>query len=298
MKLGILLVPDVPWTTMIDRWRAAEELGFDSAWTYDHVWWRRVTDTPWFSAFSVLSPAAAVTERITLGTMVVSPNFRHPVLAVKDATTVDDVAGGRFVLGIGSGAASAGDAEALGGSPLAPPVRAARFDEFVELTARLLRDSTVDYRGRFFTANQVWMRPPTARPSRVPLAIAASGPRGMALAARHGRAWITTGPANWLAGHTIDECFSEVTSQAAMLRAACDEEGRSTAEVDRIMLATPMCGDPLSSAGAFLALAERAAEVGMTDLVVHWPRTSGIYAGDPRAVERIVPAILDKVHGL
>src|SRR5512144_1231548 len=115
MRLGVLILPDMSWPDNVDRWRAAEQLGFDSAWTYDHIWWRGLRDHAWFAAMPVLAAAAAVTERIGIGIMVASPNFRHPVLTAKEAIAIDDISRGRFLLGVGSGAPLAGDAEVLGG---------------------------------------------------------------------------------------------------------------------------------------------------------------------------------------
>ena len=60
-------------------WQRAEELGFHTAYTYDHLSWRTFRDGPWFGAVPTLTAAASVTERLRLGTLVTSPNFRHPV---------------------------------------------------------------------------------------------------------------------------------------------------------------------------------------------------------------------------
>ena len=67
------------WSTARDLWRRVEELGFDHAWTYDHLAWRSLRDSTWFGAVPFLAAGAVVTERIRLGTLVASPNFRHPV---------------------------------------------------------------------------------------------------------------------------------------------------------------------------------------------------------------------------
>ena len=84
-------------------WRRAEALGFDHAWTYDHLAWRSLRDSPWFGAVPTLTAAAMATERIRLGTLVASPNFRHPVPFATELVTLDDISGGRLTLGIGAG---------------------------------------------------------------------------------------------------------------------------------------------------------------------------------------------------
>src|SRR5258706_458867 len=102
MRLGIVILPDQPWATAARRWRLAEEYGFHHAWTYDHLGWRDLVDGPWFGAVPTLTAAATVTSRIRLGTLVASPNFRHPVSFVREVTAIDDISDGRFVLGVGA----------------------------------------------------------------------------------------------------------------------------------------------------------------------------------------------------
>jgi alkanesulfonate monooxygenase SsuD/methylene tetrahydromethanopterin reductase-like flavin-dependent oxidoreductase (luciferase family) len=298
MRVGTLIIPDTGWEKNAERWRSAERLGFDSAWTYDHIWWRGLRDSPWFSAVPVLSAAAAVTERLRIGLMVASPNFRHPVTLAKDAIAIDDVSRGRFVLGVGSGAPSAGDAEVLGGEPLSPRERGARFAEFVELTGRLLDNSVFSYAGRYYGAKDARMIPGSVQRPRLPLAIAASGKTGIQLAAQHGDAWITAGPANWLSGYTPQECLAAVAEQATELRRCCDRAGRDFLSMERIMIATPMCGNPLESAKTCLRIAEQYAEAGMSHLVIHWPRKSGIYAGDERVLADIADEVLPTISSL
>lgn len=298
MRLGTLILPDTRWQRSAARWRAAERLGFDAAWTYDHVWWRGLRDSAWFAAVPVLSAAAAVTEHIQLGLMVASPNFRHPVLTAKEAIAIDDISGGRFTLGVGSGAPSAGDAEVLGGEPLPPAQRAARFAEFVRLTDKLLDNPVVSYAGRYYSASEARMIPGSVREPRLPLAVAASGKAGLRLAAGYGDAWITAGPADWLGGYTPQECLAAVTAQVGELRRACELADRDFAAMERIMIATPMCGDPLESAKACLRIAEQYAEAGMTHLVIHWPRESGIYGGDEQVMRDIAAEALPRIAAL
>jgi alkanesulfonate monooxygenase SsuD/methylene tetrahydromethanopterin reductase-like flavin-dependent oxidoreductase (luciferase family) len=298
LKLGVLIVPEKRWPESSRRWATVEELGFDSAWTYDHIWWRSMPDSAWFSSIPLVAAAASITTRVKVGIMVASPNFRHPVLVAKDAIAIDDVSGGRFVLGIGAGAAKAGDAEVLGREPLSSPDRFARFQEFVELTDRLLREPNTTFDGRFYSARDARMIPGCLQQPRVPLAIGACGPKSLAVAARYGDAWVTPGPADWLGDHTLDECVATVAAQLDHLKRACERNGRDVDELDRILIATGMGGNPLESPGKCLEIAERFAAVGMTHLVIHWPRESGVYAGDPRVVEEIAASALPQIRAL
>lgn len=293
-----MILTEEPWRHNAHRWRTAEELGFDSAWTYDHLHWRALRESAWYAAMPVLAAAAAVTERITIGVMVASPNFRHPVTLAKDTVTLDDISAGRFVLGIGAGSPDAGDVAVLGAAALPPSERADRFEEFVELTDRLLRSPTTTQAGRFYTANEAIMIPGCVRRPRAPLAIAASGQRGLALAARYADAWVTMGPTEWSRGYQPDECLAVVAGQMTRFRRACGEAGRDADQIDRIFVTTGWAGDPLASPQACLELAERYAAVGMTELVIHWPRAHGVYAGDPAVLHGIAAEVLPRIREL
>ena len=86
VRVGIVILPDERWSVARERWRRAEEYGFHTAWTYDHIGWRSLVDGPWFDAVPTLTAAALVTSTIRLGTFVASPNFRHPVPFARELT--------------------------------------------------------------------------------------------------------------------------------------------------------------------------------------------------------------------
>ncbi|CAM3727222.1 LLM class flavin-dependent oxidoreductase [Kibdelosporangium persicum] len=294
MRLGVLILPETSWPDNARRWRTVEDLGYDSAWTYDHLWWRSLSDGAWFSSVPVLSAAAAVTRRMAIGVMVASPNLRHPVVMAKDAISINDIAGGRFVLGVGAGSSGAGDALVVDRVPLSAKERADRFAEFVALTDQLLHAPVSSHSGRFYAVDSAHMLPRYPPP----LAVAASGQRGMALVARYANAWITMGPTDFSRDYRPDECLAIVTAQTEALRRACDRAGRAMTDLDRIFVTTGWAGDPLRSASDCLALAERYAKAGITHLVVHWPRESGVYAGDPAVLHDIAATALPAVHEL
>ncbi|MEU3625172.1 luciferase [Amycolatopsis coloradensis] len=296
MRIGVLILPERRWSDQVAQWRAVEDLGFDSAWTYDHLWWRSLSENPWYGAVPVLSGAAVATERVRLGLLVGSPNFRHPVPLAKDALTLDEMSGGRFTLGLGAGSPTAGDDAVLRPEVPAPGERADRFAEFVELTDQLLREPVTTYHGEHYRAEGARMIPGCVQRPRLPFAIAATGRRGMDLAARYGQSWVTLGPAA-PGGVSPHECVTEVVpAQVKALESACARAGRDVGE--RIFVTTPGTGDPLVSWQACLDLAIGYASAGITHLIVHWPRESGVYAGDVKVLSDISQYALEKIHSL
>ncbi len=145
MRHGVVILPQAPWAEQARLWREAESLGFDSAFTYDHLAWRSLAGQPWGATIPTLTAAASVTSSIRLGTFVASPNFRHPVPFAKELTTLDDIAGGRVILGVGSGGTGF-DAYVLGQPELTPRQRHERFAEFVHDLDLLLRFEQEDRR--------------------------------------------------------------------------------------------------------------------------------------------------------
>lgn len=264
------------------RWRRAEEYGFDHAWTYDHIGWRNLVDGPWFDAVPTLTAAAQVTSRIRLGTLVASPNFRHPVHFAREITALDDLSEGRFVLGVGAGGAGF-DATVLGRPELSARARVDRFSEFVELLDEVLRRDRVTWHGRYFEAVDARSTPGCVQTPRVPFVVAANGPRSMRLAARFGQGWVTTGGPT----DNADDWWRLVATQAQRF---ADAAAGST--VDRYLSLDAAPAFSLSSVEAFVDAVGRAGELGFTDVVAHWPRRVGWYAGDEAILERVATDVL------
>lgn len=286
MRVGVVILPELSWTVAVDRWRDAEARGFSTAWTYDHLTWRSLRDGPWFGAVPLLAAVAASTSTLRIGTLVTSPNFRHPALLAKDVMTLDDISAGRIDLGIGAGGVGF-DAVALGGPAPSPAERGARFAEFVDALDVLLSAPKASFNGTFFTAVESRTIPGCAQRPRPPFTIAAAGPRALDVAARHGQAWVTYGPlAN---GESSDGWFAGVARQSAALDEACARIGREPASIDRVALVPLELGWPQSSVAAWDQFCGRLGELGFTDVVVHWPRP------DDPALAGPDPALFDEV---
>ncbi|MCU1438110.1 MAG: luciferase [Naasia sp.] len=275
MRHGIVILPQQPWAEARRLWSSAEGLRFDSAWTYDHLSWRTLADQPWHATLPTLTAAATVTEMIRLGTFVASPNFRHPVPFAKELATIDDIAGGRLQAGVGSGGTGF-DASVLGQRALTARERHRRFVEFVEGLDVLLRQETdgpISFDGDWFTAVDARMVGAPRQSPRLPLLLAADGPKGMALAAERAEGWITFG------GDADDreQWWADVAARVRMLETAEAQSGR---RLQRLLTLDGASGSALESVDAFQEAEGRAAELGFDEVIVHWPRREGIYAGD------------------
>ncbi|MCQ0024690.1 LLM class flavin-dependent oxidoreductase [Streptomyces somaliensis DSM 40738] len=288
MRLSTVVLPVHRWSEGRKIWRRAEELGFHAAYTYDHLSWRTFRDGPWFGAVPTLTAAAAVTRDIRLGTLVTSPNFRHPVTLAKELITLDDVSGGRITLGVGAGGTGF-DATALGREAWTPRERADRFAEFVALLDRLLTEDAVTREGVHYSAREVRNVPGCVQRPRLPFAVAATGPRGMRLAARYGRAWVTTGDPKLSETGTPEQSRAALREQVGRLGEACARVGRDVGELDKILLTgfTPEANGLLESVDAFVDFAGRHAELGFDEIVVHAPVPDSVFAADEAVFERI-----------
>ncbi|MEU6573114.1 LLM class flavin-dependent oxidoreductase [Streptomyces sp. NPDC046805] len=289
LRLSTVILPYRRWHEGArSAWMRAEELGFHAAYTYDHLSWRSFRDGPWFGAIPTLTAAAAVTERLRLGTLVTSPNFRHPVQLAKELISLDDISGGRVTLGIGAGGTGF-DATALGQEPWTPRERADRLAEFVPLLDRLLTEDSVSYEGHFYSAHEARNIPGCVQRPRLPFAVAATGPRGLKLAARHGQAWVTTGDPKLYETGTPEESRAAIRGQVEKLGKACAEIGRDAGTVEKTLLTgfTPDRGRPLESLDAFVDFAGRHQELGFDEIVIHWPIPDSDFAANEKVFEQI-----------
>lgn len=294
LRVGVLIVPCEPWSVARRRWEAADALGFDHAWTYDHLVWRRVGNRSLFDGFVTLASAAAVTERVGLGTLVISPNLRHPAVVAKTAASLADASGGRLHLGIGAGSGG-GDAQLLGQDGWSSAERMERLEEFIDVVGSLLAGGPIDHAGRYYTVRDQGLEPAFPRGDGPPLLIAANGPRGMRLAAAQSSGWVTDG-GFWQLDDPTPERFRE---NAARLLAAFVHEaqgaGWSVAAHRRVVLVAPDADPVLTDPDGFLEACDAYARAGFTDLVFHDP---GPLGGDERAVERIGEQALQTARSL
>jgi probable F420-dependent oxidoreductase len=232
MKIGMLLPmndadgPDAStWSRIRTLASLAEEGGLDSLWVYDHLVFRMPEEPEdgIHEAWTLLTAVAAVTARVELGTIVLGTGFRPPALLAKMAATLDEVACGRLILGLGTGWHE--PEYAAFGYPF--DHRAGRFEEALGIIGPLLRGERVTFHGRWHDVDDAVLIPPPPRPARLPgrmpILIAAKGERVLRLAARHADAW----NAAWFG--LPNDRFHQ---RHADLVAACETEGRDPATLE------------------------------------------------------------------
>jgi probable F420-dependent oxidoreductase len=165
----------------------AEQVGFDSIWLGDHLLYRFAsgeTRGPW-EAWTTLAGLAEATSRVAIGPLVASTAFHSPFMLAKQAATVDEISGGRLVLGLGAGW-NATEFAALG-QPF--DRRVARFEEAFTIVRTLLAHGSIDFEGEFYQARDAELLPRPSRPGGPPLLIGSSGARMLAATMPYANAW-------------------------------------------------------------------------------------------------------------
>ena len=226
MKVGLILPMSdddgggtPSWPEIRDLARQAEAGGADSVWVYDHLLLRfDGRPTGIHEAWTLLAAVAVATEHVELGTIVLATSFRSPALLAKMATTLDAISGGRLILGVGCGWHE--PEYAAFGFPF--DHRVDRFEESLRILGPLVREGAVTFVGNYQRAEDCVILPRGPR-ARIPLLVAAKGPRMLRLAAAHADAWNTA----WF-GMPDDR----LAQRLGALRTACAEAGRDPATLE------------------------------------------------------------------
>jgi alkanesulfonate monooxygenase SsuD/methylene tetrahydromethanopterin reductase-like flavin-dependent oxidoreductase (luciferase family) len=225
MKIGVQLPEverEVRWTEIRDIARTAESAGFDSLWLGDHLLFR---DPVWgdrgpWEAWSLLAALGEATERVLIGPLVAATSFHNPAMIAKKAATVDEISGGRLILGLGAGWNRA-EYDAFG---FPYDNRVSRFEEAFNIIRTLIREGSIDHVGRFYTNREMELLP-RAR-ADIPLMVGSNGPRMLRITAAHVDMWNT-----WYTG--FDNRREGLGPLLAELDAACRDVGRDPSTIER-----------------------------------------------------------------
>ncbi|MHB8459941.1 MAG: LLM class flavin-dependent oxidoreductase [Candidatus Limnocylindrales bacterium] len=227
LKVGIQLPEverEVRWPEYRAMARLAEDVGFDSIWMGDHLLYRSEAlgaRGPW-EAWTMLAGLAEATSRIALGPLVACTSFHNPAMLAKMAATVDEISGGRLILGLGAGWNET-EYRAFG-FPF--DRRISRFAEAFTIIRTLLRDGRVDFAGEFYSARDCELLPSPARAGGPPLMVGSKGARMLEITIPHVDSWNV-----WYAD--TGNRPEGVPALRDQVDAACRAAGREPATVER-----------------------------------------------------------------
>lgn len=244
--------------------RRAEEAGFSAVWCWDHFVSRGKKESPVLECWTTLTAAAAVTQRIRVGSFVTNVMNRQPALLARMLATLADQSGGRVELGIGVGGYGP-ELEAYGMPFPEPAERIARLEEAVAVLRLLWAGGPADYEGRFYRLREAWARPAPAPAPRI--VVGGEKPAGARLAARVGDGWTTNG--------------ADYERLLPIHLAELEAHGRQRADVAHLVALSLSRDEPLERqpiiadmAGVLAEWRERGAD----ELIVNWLRPPALPA--------------------
>ncbi len=221
IRFGVTL-PQIKrtWQETRDAAVLFDELGYDSVWVCDHLYGIPNPALPIFEAWTELAAVAAVTQRVELGTLVTPPFFRHPSVFAKQLATLDNIAGGRVIAGLGAGWMPREFTD-FGMPFLSTGQRLTQLRETVELLKRMWGEDEdeVSYQGEFVAATNVVCQPKP--PRRIPILIGGAGEKvTLKLVAQEADIWNNLAGQQPHLGHKVE-----------VLKRHCDDVGRDFAEI-------------------------------------------------------------------
>ncbi len=225
MRIGVQLPEverEVPWREVRDIALAAEATGYDSIWVGDHLLFRDEKTGvrgPW-EAWSTLAALAEATERVSLGPLVAATSFHSPAMLAKKAATVDEISGGRLILGLGAGW-NESEYRAFG---FPYDNRVSRFEEAFTIIRTLIREGSIEFEGRYYRVEGSELLPRARRD--IPLMIGSNGPRMLRIAAAHVDMWNT-----WYASYGNQP--GGLAPLMDLVDAACADVGRDPGDLER-----------------------------------------------------------------
>lgn len=284
--------PTPSWSAIAERARMAETAGFDIFVFEDALLYRREDHTNglWESV-SIAGALAATTDTIGLGHSVVNSPYRSPAMVASIATTLDEISGGRYILGVGAGSTADSDYEAFG---FPTDHRYSRFAEAIQIIHSLLKTGQADFAGEFYSANRAELVLRGPNQQGPPINIAAGGDKMLTLAARYGDQW------NWWGyDETIPQLEERLKPVIESLERSCQAEGRDPASLIRTFdlysvvapgleadhdMSQPVAGSAEEIAEYFLSLGRLGFEEVRCDV---WPKTAEAVAAMQPVVELV-----------
>jgi F420-dependent oxidoreductase-like protein len=218
------------WAQLVELWKTADQLGYDSLWTGDHLYPILVPDLsgPCFEGWTTLAALSQHTSRAKLGALVNCNNFRNPCLTAKMAVTVDQATGGRFVLGIGAGWFEL-EHRNLGFEFKPTPDRLRALDESCRIIKSLFSQEKTTFRGKHYDVVDAYCSPKPVQRPKPPIMIAGQGEKVLLrIVAQHADMWNSQGSPERMR-HLIE-----------VMRRHGDKLGRDIDEIEKT-IAIPLC---------------------------------------------------------
>lgn len=273
LRFQVLILPNVSWQELLDRFLYVEELGFDLAGTGDHfVDWSNPPSS-WFEMWTVLAAVATRTSKIRLGPSVAQIPLRNPAMFARQALTVDHISNGRLEVGLGLGLTIDPSYDIMGIPNWDNRERVRRFTEYVEIVDQLLSNEATSYRGEYYTVNDAVINPRPLQKPRPPITIAAMGPVMLKKTARYADIWNSLSFA-----HTFEEQLEETRGRITAIDEACAEIGRDPASLRRSYLmfdaeARPKGGfvKYYDSEDTFADMVRRVTALGVSEIGIYYP---------------------------
>jgi alkanesulfonate monooxygenase SsuD/methylene tetrahydromethanopterin reductase-like flavin-dependent oxidoreductase (luciferase family) len=312
MQIGIMMrtiVPGAPvgsrnlfrWNDLREMATLAEEIGVDTLCAPDHLLFRRDPPTVMipegqtggiWEVFTLLTALAASTSRVTLLPFVACTSFRNPALLAKIADTLDEVSGGRLILGLGAGWHQP-EYKAYG---YPYDRRVSRFEEALQIIVPLLKGEQVTFSGQFYQVEDVVLVPRGPRPSGVPIWIGARRPRMLGLVAKYADAYNTDQLLDVSSTKAADDLF-EIADDA------CRAIGRDPATLQRTSGISIALEGAEETVGGLPGVILRGSNQQMIDRLAAYAAsgithmTCWVYPWSLKGIERLAP-IVEAAHRL
>jgi probable F420-dependent oxidoreductase len=219
LRFGVTL-PQIKrsWAETSACAREVDALGFDSVWVCDHVYGVPLPNLPILEAWTLLSAVAAITERVKLGTLVTPPFFRNPAILAKQIATIEQIAPGRVIAGLGAGWFPR-EFEQTGCAFPSTRERLRALEEMIEIMKRMWTEEKATFAGRHFSVQDALCEPKPAK--RPEILVGGGGERVlMGIAARHADTW-----------NNMAVFQAQLPAKVAALRRRCEELGRDPGSI-------------------------------------------------------------------
>lgn len=293
VRFEVLVIPNISWDRLIDRYRQLDALGIDLAGCADHfVDWTNPSNL-WFDFQSVLAAASQVTERLRMRPTVAQIPLRDPGTLARQILSLDHLSSGRIELGLGIGLEIDPSYEMMGIPNWGVKERVARLKEYVEIVDSMLRNEVTTYEGTYYSVTGAILNPRPVQTPRPPIAIAGMGPVMLKRVARYADIWNSISFAE-----DFDAQLVETRERMQKIDEACAKLDRDPATLARsytmLDVGARKSGGRISyyqSRDAFEDMVGRVLSLGITEVSLYYPLIDDQISMFEQVAEDVIPRI-------